>query len=71
MSRSKEQFIQATGGLFPFESESERQLRFSTIEALEKKLLSGIPLDEVDELVDRIRSLKGLHPVEWDVEDEE
>jgi hypothetical protein len=70
MSRSKEQFIEATGGFRFGESEEDALKRFQAIHLLEKKLSSGLTLGQRDEVVEEMRRLKGLPPVEWDYEEE-
>lgn len=67
MGRSKDQFIEATGGNRI--DESDPTFRQYKIAALEEKLRSGkVPLAEVDGVVEQIRASKGLPSAEWDYE---
>lgn len=63
MSRSKEQFIEATGGyrLGLFSSQEQ-------VEALRKKLLSGVPAKEREDILEEMRRLQGIPSPEWDYE---
>jgi hypothetical protein len=69
MGITREEWIERTGGFRLGESNEEFVGRCRAIEALEKQLLSGLPLDEVDNVLARLRELKGLPPVEWDYDD--
>jgi hypothetical protein len=62
MSRSKELFIEATGGFRLGESKAEFMKRCRSIEKLERKVRSGVFTD--DELK-QLRDLKGLPDDEW------
>ena len=65
MGRSKDEFIEATGG-FRID-ELDPTFRQYKIAALEKKL-SEVPLTEVEGVMEQIRALKGLPSDEWDYE---
>jgi hypothetical protein len=66
MGRSKEQFIDAFGGLEFGEIEAGGSPRIRRIIKLEKKLCSGIPLEQVEVVVDQLRKLQGLPSDEFD-----
>jgi hypothetical protein len=68
MGRSKEQFIDAFGGLEFGEIEAGGSPRIRRIIELEKKLRSGIPLEQVEVVVDQLRKLRGLPSDEFDYE---
>jgi hypothetical protein len=66
MGLSKEQFIEATGGFRLGESKPGFLARARKIETLRKKLLSGVPPQQREELLEEMRRLQGRPPVEWD-----
>ena len=68
MGRSKEQCIDAFGGLEFGELEAGDSTRTRRIIELEKELRSGIPLEQVEAVVDQLRKLKGLPSDEFDYE---
>jgi hypothetical protein len=68
MGKTKEEVIEAIGGFRLGESETGSSPRIRRIETLNKKLRSGIPLDQVDGVVDEMRRLQGIPSVEWDYE---
>jgi hypothetical protein len=68
MGKTKEQVIEAIGGFRLGESQTGSSPRIRRIETLNKKLRPGIPLDQVDGIVDEMRRLQGIPSVEWDYE---
>jgi hypothetical protein len=63
MGRSKEQIIEATGGY--------RLGLFSPqkpVEAMKKKLLSGVPAKKREDHLEKMRRLQGRPSSEWDYE---
>lgn len=70
MSRTKEQFIEATGGSDITDPMTLSPEHGETIQRLEERLVSGkLSPDEVEKTLIQIRNLKGLPPDEWDYKD--
>jgi hypothetical protein len=58
MGKAKEQLIEAYGG---YQYGQLDPLRFRAIDALNQKLRAGdVPLDQVDGVMDKLRSLQGI-----------
>jgi hypothetical protein len=68
MSRSKEQFIEETGGFRFGESEADFLARTRRIQELTKKLLSGVTSEQVENITEELRRLQGIASAEWDYE---
>lgn len=69
MGRSKDEFIERTGGFRIDEPMSLDPSHGARIEELENRLKSGkLSLEEVEKTVTMIRNLKGLPPDEFDYE---
>ena len=68
MSRTKEQFIEETGGFRPGESKAGFLARTGRIQELKQKLLSGVPEREREELLEEMQRLQGIPSPEWDYE---
>jgi hypothetical protein len=66
MGRAKEQFINATGGILFGENEAGFLSRQSKAQALTKKLVSGVPVEQRDGLIEEIQRLQGIPSAEWD-----
>jgi len=68
MSRLKEQVLDAIGGFRLDEVQTGSSPRIREIQALDNKLRSGVSLDEVENVIEQMRKLKGLPPDEFDYE---
>jgi hypothetical protein len=71
MGRTKEQVMDAIAGFEFGEVEAGSSPRIRRILALEKRLGSGTPPKQVDDVLDQLRTLKRLPPVEFDYEPED
>lgn len=70
MSKTKERFIEATGGFDITNPMTLSPEHSETIQRLEEKLVSGkLSPDEIEETLIQIRNLKGIPPYEWDYDD--
>ena len=69
MGRTKEQFIEATGGFDITNPPTLSPEHGETIRRLEERLVSGkLSPEGVERTLIQIRNLKGLPPDEWDYE---
>jgi hypothetical protein len=67
MSRTGDQWIEATGGLSPGESPDLLPAKAKMIAELEGRLISGtLSEEEFENTLTRIRNLRGVPPVEFD-----
>ena len=72
MSRTGDQWIEKTGGLSFGETPDMLPAKVEMIEELERRIVSPeTSVDEREELMDRLRALKGLPPVEFDPPDDD
>jgi hypothetical protein len=65
MGRAKEQLIEATGGILFGENDAGFLSRQSRTQALTEKLVSGVPLEQRDGLIEEIRMLTCNPFPEW------
>jgi hypothetical protein len=71
MGRTKEQVMDAIGGFEFGEVEAGSSPRIRKILANEKRLRSSRPPEQIDDVLDQLRTLKRLPPVEFDYEPED